>query len=43
MVTRAETIPAQGSIELSPAEAAHRPLQRLVERGALRLAWAADR
>ena len=39
MVTRSVVVPAGGSVSLSPAEAAHRPLQRLLEGGAVRLSW----
>src|SRR2546422_441375 len=37
MVTRTLVVPAGGSALLSPAEAAHRPLQRLAARGAVQL------
>jgi hypothetical protein len=36
-VTRSAVLPARGSIRISPAEAAHRPLQRLIAEGAVRL------
>ena len=36
-VTRTAVLPARGSIRISPAEAAHRPLQRLITEGAVRL------
>jgi hypothetical protein len=39
MVTRTLNIPGNGSKTLSPAEAAHRPLQRLAESGVVRLAY----
>jgi hypothetical protein len=39
MVTRTLEVPGGGSAALSPAEAAHRPLQRLAESGAVRLAF----
>jgi hypothetical protein len=43
MVTRTAVVPAGGSLALSSAEAAHRPLQRLIERGAMRLTWQLER
>jgi hypothetical protein len=36
-VTRSAVLRARGSIRISPAEAAHRPLQRLIAEGAVRL------
>jgi hypothetical protein len=36
-VTRSAVLPARGSLRISPAEAAHRPLQRLIAEGAVRL------
>jgi len=42
MITRAVLIPAGGTVAISPAEAAHRPLQRLMERGVVQLVWALE-
>ena len=43
MVTRTLDVPAGGAAALSPAEAAHRPLQRLAESGAVRLTFGSGR
>jgi hypothetical protein len=39
MVTRGVLLPSGGAVAISPAEAAHRPLQRLIERGVVQLVW----
>jgi hypothetical protein len=41
MVTRSIVVPGGGVAALTPAEAAHRPLQRLAEAGVVRLAFSA--
>jgi hypothetical protein len=40
--TGTAVLPARGSLPLSPTEAAHGPLQRLIERGAVRLTSSTD-
>ena len=43
MVTRTLDVPAGGAAALSPAESAHRPLQRLAASGAVRLTFGSGR